>query len=41
MRAEGVDHALVICEYSPKTTGTQPAEDLLPLTAVTTLAGSR
>ena len=33
MRAEGVDHALVICEYSPKATGMQPAEDLLPLTA--------
>ena len=33
MRAEGVDHALVICEYSPKATGTQPAEDLLSLTA--------
>jgi predicted TIM-barrel fold metal-dependent hydrolase len=31
MRAEGVDHALVICEYSPKATGTQPAEDLVPL----------
>ena len=31
MRAEGVDHALVICEYSPKVTGVQPAEDLLPL----------
>jgi uncharacterized protein len=31
MRAEGVDHALVICEYSPKATGMQPAEDLLPL----------
>ena len=31
MRAEGVDHALVICEYSPKVTGMQPAEDLLPL----------
>jgi len=31
MRAEGVDHALVICEYSPKATGIQPAEDLLPL----------
>lgn len=31
MRAEGVDHALVICEYSPKATGLQPAEDLLPL----------
>ncbi len=33
MQAEGVDHALVICEYSPKATGMQPAEDLLPLTA--------
>ncbi len=32
MQAEGVDHALVICEYSPKVTGMQPAEDLLPLT---------
>jgi len=31
MRAEGVVHALVICEYSPKATGMQPAEDLLPL----------
>ena len=31
MRDEGVDHALVICEYSPKATGMQPAEDLLPL----------
>ena len=31
MRAEGVDHALVICEYSPKATGVQPAKDLLPL----------
>jgi hypothetical protein len=31
MQAEGVDHALVICEYSPKATGMQPAEDLLPL----------
>ena len=33
LQAEGVDHALVICEYSPKATGLQPAEDLLPLTA--------
>jgi uncharacterized protein len=33
MQAEGVDHVLVICEYSPKATGMQPAEDLLPLTA--------
>ena len=32
LSAEGVDHALVICEYSPKATGIQPAEDLLPLT---------
>jgi predicted TIM-barrel fold metal-dependent hydrolase len=32
LQAEGVDHALVICEYSPKATGMQPAEDLLPLT---------
>jgi uncharacterized protein len=31
MRAEGVDHAIAICEYSPKTTGVQPAEDMLPL----------
>jgi uncharacterized protein len=31
MAAEGVDHAVLICEYSPKATGTQPAEDLLPL----------
>jgi uncharacterized protein len=33
MQAEGVDHVLVICEYSPRATGMQPAEDLLPLTA--------
>src|SRR5215469_2392012 len=31
MRAEGVDHSLVICEYSPKATGIQAAEDMLPL----------
>ena len=31
MQAEGVDHALLICEYSPKATGIQPAEDMLPL----------
>ena len=31
MQAEGVDHVLVICEYSPKATGMQPVEDLLPL----------
>src|SRR5215472_12687642 len=32
MRAEGVDHSLLICEYSPKATGIQPAGDMLPLT---------
>jgi predicted TIM-barrel fold metal-dependent hydrolase len=31
MEAEGVDHALLLCEYSPKTTGIQPVEDLLPI----------
>lgn len=31
MRDEGVDIALVLCEYSPKATGIQPIEDLLPL----------
>jgi uncharacterized protein len=31
LAAEGVDHAILLCEYSPKATGTQPAEDLLPL----------
>jgi uncharacterized protein len=30
---EGVDIALALCEYSPKATGIQPIEDLLPLTA--------
>jgi predicted TIM-barrel fold metal-dependent hydrolase len=29
---EGVDVALLLSEYSPKVTGTQPIEDLLPLT---------
>jgi uncharacterized protein len=33
MQAEGVDHAVAICEYSPKVTGIQPAEDMLPLLA--------
>jgi uncharacterized protein len=28
---QGVDHVLVFCEYSPKTTGIQPIEDVLPL----------
>jgi predicted TIM-barrel fold metal-dependent hydrolase len=30
---EGVDVALVLAEYSPKATGIQPVEDMLPLTA--------
>jgi predicted TIM-barrel fold metal-dependent hydrolase len=30
---EGVDVALLLAEYSPKVTGTQPVEDLLPLTS--------
>ena len=30
---EGVDIALLFAEYSPKVTGIQPVEDLLPLTA--------
>src|SRR5690348_8537389 len=29
---EGVDVALVLAEYSPKVTGIQPVEDMLPLT---------
>jgi uncharacterized protein len=29
---QGVDVALLLCEYSPKVTGIQPIEDLLPLT---------
>ncbi|HEY3684832.1 MAG TPA: amidohydrolase family protein [Streptosporangiaceae bacterium] len=31
LRDEGVDIALVLCEYSPKATGVQPIEDVLPL----------
>jgi hypothetical protein len=31
--AEGVDVVLMLCEYSPKVTGVQPIEDLLPLAA--------
>jgi uncharacterized protein len=31
--AEGADHVLLFSEYSPKTTGTQPIEDVLPLVA--------
>ncbi|MGR7001464.1 amidohydrolase family protein [Yinghuangia aomiensis] len=29
--AQGVDHAVLLCEYSPKATGIQPVEDLLPI----------
>ena len=29
--AEGVDKALLFCEYSPRATGIQPIEDLLPI----------
>jgi predicted TIM-barrel fold metal-dependent hydrolase len=32
LRTEGVDVALLLSEYSPKVTGIQPVEDLLPLT---------
>ena len=31
MAAEGVDQAILLCEYSPKVTGIQPVEDLLPV----------
>jgi predicted TIM-barrel fold metal-dependent hydrolase len=31
MESEGVDHALLLCEYSPKVTGIQPVEELLPI----------
>lgn len=33
LAAEGVDIAMVLSEYSPKVTGYQPVEDLLPLVA--------
>ena len=33
LAAEGVDTALLFAEYSPRTTGIQPFEDLLPLAA--------
>jgi len=33
LAAEGVDLAIVLSEYSPKVTGYQPVEDLLPLAA--------
>jgi uncharacterized protein len=32
LAGQGVDTALVLAEYSPKVTGIQPVEDLLPLT---------
>lgn len=28
---QGVDHALVFCEYSPRATGIQPIEDVVPI----------
>lgn len=31
LEAEGVDRAVLLCEYSPKVTGTQPVEELLPI----------
>lgn len=31
MEGEGVDLAILLCEYSPKTTGIQPIEDLVPI----------
>ncbi|HEY8557619.1 MAG TPA: amidohydrolase, partial [Actinomycetes bacterium] len=31
LEAEGVDVALLMSEYSPRVTGIQPVEDLLPL----------
>jgi predicted TIM-barrel fold metal-dependent hydrolase len=31
LAAEGVDRALLFCEYSPRATGIQPIEDLLPI----------
>jgi predicted TIM-barrel fold metal-dependent hydrolase len=31
LAAEGVDHAILLCEYSPKVTGIQPAEELVPV----------
>ncbi|MEJ7702811.1 MAG: amidohydrolase family protein [Geodermatophilaceae bacterium] len=29
--SHGVDHAFLLCEYSPKATGIQPIQDLMPL----------
>lgn len=31
LESQGVDHAILLCEYSPKVTGIQPAEELLPV----------
>lgn len=31
MEAEGVDLAILFCEYSPRSTGIQPVEDLVPI----------
>jgi predicted TIM-barrel fold metal-dependent hydrolase len=33
LAAEGADVALLLCEYSPKVTGTQAIEDMLPIAA--------
>lgn len=33
LEAEGVDRALLFCEYSPRATGIQPIEDLPPIVA--------
>ncbi|MFG2025249.1 amidohydrolase family protein [Streptomyces sp. NPDC048825] len=33
LESEGVDRALLFCEYSPRATGIQPIEDLLPIVA--------
>jgi len=33
LAAEGVDTALLMCEYSPKVTGIQAIEDMLPIAA--------
>ena len=33
LAAEGVDIALLMCEYSPKVTGLQVIEDMLPIAA--------
>ena len=31
LESEGVDRAILLCEYSPRVTGIQPAEELLPI----------